>query len=310
MGTGAGLGNQSGLVLTENGRWLLAVNAGSAEVSLFEVAGGDVLVLRDIVPSGGATPLSIAVDHNLVYVLNGGGSAAQPDNITGFVLTRDDGRLTPLPGSTRTLSGDAVGPAQIGFNPRGSVLVVTEKGTNLVTTFTVDDDGLASTAIPQASSGETPFGFAFDRRGRLFVSEAFGGAPDISALSSYNVGWDGSLTTITGSAATHQTAACWVALDKSGRHAYTTNTGSSSLTGFRIAHDGSLTLIDADGATAKTPAGSGPIDMALTNDGRFLYTLAGGTNTISGFRVKANGDLDPVETQGGLPAGTSGLVAR
>ncbi len=309
MGTGAGLGNQSGLVLSRDGHWLLTVNAGSQEVSLFEVV-DDVLVLRDIVPSGGAMPLSIAVDHNLVYVLNGGGDSGTPDNITGFTLSPDDGRLIAIAGSTRALSDDAVGPAQIGFNPWGNVLVVTEKMTNQLTTFTVGNDGLASAGDPQASAGETPFGFAFDRWGRLFVSEAAGGAPNASTLSSYWLNGSGVLTAITSSAPTMQTAACWVALDFFGRHAYTTNTGSSSLSGFRISHDGSLSLLDPDGVTAMTGAGSMPIDEALTKDGRFLYALSAGSNTISGFRVRGDGSLEPVETESGLPAGTNGLAAQ
>jgi 6-phosphogluconolactonase (cycloisomerase 2 family) len=308
FGTGAGLGNQGGIVLTPNGDWLLTVNAASAEVSLFEVV-DDVLVLRDIVPSGGAVPLSVAVDHNLVYVLNGG-DAGSPNNITGFTLSASAGRLTALPGSTRALSGDAVAPAQISFSPWGGVLVVTEKGTNMITTFTVGDDGLASNANPQPSSGMTPFGFAFDRNGRLFVSEAFGGALDASAMSSYAVSGSGILTTISPTVPTHQTAACWVALDLTGRFAYTTNTGSSSISGYRIAPAGAISPLDADGVTASTGAGSSPIDVALTKDGRFLYALSGGANTITGFRVRGDGSLDPVETEGDLPIGTNGLAAR
>lgn len=309
LGTGAGLGNQGGVVLTPDGDWLLTVNAGSAEVSLFEVT-EDVLVLRDIVPSGGAEPLSITVDHHLVYVLNGGGSAAKPDNITGFVLSEHDGRLTPIPDSTRMLSGDAVMPAQVSFAPAGDVLVVTEKATNLITTFAVDDDGLASDPQPQASAGMTPFGFAFDWRGRLFVSEAFGGAADASAVSSYRVSATGMLSVVSPSVPTHQTAACWVAVDQTGRYIYATNAGSSSISGYRAAPNASITLLNADGATASTGSGSVPIDLARSSDGRFLYALSGGSNTISAYRILGNGGLEPVETETGIPAGAYGLAAR
>ena len=74
------------------------------------------------------------------------------------------------------------------FDPRGGTLVVTEKATNLIDTYEVDGEtGLATGPNPQASAGTTPFGFAFDRRGHLIVSEAFGGAADQSAVSSYEV---------------------------------------------------------------------------------------------------------------------------
>ena len=41
QGSGGGLGNQGGLVLSKNGRWLVAVNAGSNEISVFSVRRGE-----------------------------------------------------------------------------------------------------------------------------------------------------------------------------------------------------------------------------------------------------------------------------
>src|SRR4051812_418175 len=168
FGTGAGLGNQGAVVLTEHDKWLLAINAGSNEVSVFEVQRDD-LVLTDIVSSGGETPISLTVDKNLVYVLNAGGSAA--GNITGFFLT-NKGRLTAIPGSTRPLSGTGVGPAQISFSPAGDTLVVTEKGTNLIDAYQVGDNGVAGAPTFLSSPGQTPFGFAFTPNGKAIVSEA------------------------------------------------------------------------------------------------------------------------------------------
>ena len=76
LGTGKGLGNQGAVIMSENDRWLLAVNAGSSEISVFAVRHGD-LILTDIVPSGGATPISLTIDKNLVYALNAGGATDQ-----------------------------------------------------------------------------------------------------------------------------------------------------------------------------------------------------------------------------------------
>src|SRR5262249_5741293 len=80
-GTGAGLGNQGGVVLTDDGEWLLAVNAGSNSVSVFAVE-DEGLRLIDVAASGGLRPISIATHDNLVYVLNAGSDA-----VSGFVLT-------------------------------------------------------------------------------------------------------------------------------------------------------------------------------------------------------------------------------
>src|SRR5262249_41350865 len=131
-GTGAGLGNQGGVVLTHDGDWLLAVNAGSNSVSVFAVRPRD-LRLTDVAASGGLRPISIAAHRNLVYVLNAGN-----DTVSGFVLT-NSGRLLPLPNSTRPLSGTSTGPAQASFSPNGRWLVVTEKNTNTIDVFEVGD---------------------------------------------------------------------------------------------------------------------------------------------------------------------------
>jgi 6-phosphogluconolactonase (cycloisomerase 2 family) len=301
-GTGGGLGSQGGLTLSDNDRWLLAVNAGSNEVSLF-ATDDDGLRLVDKGPSGGLQPVSVTIHRNLVYVLNAGS-----DTVSGFRL-RPQGRLSPLAGSTRPLSGAGTGPAQVQFSPDGRVLVVSEKTTNLIVTYSVDEDGFLGPPEAHASQGATPFGFAFGQRRRLVVSEAFGGAPDASAVSSYRVATDGTLHVVSPSAATHQTAACWVVVTEDGRFAYTTNTGSGSISGYEIAGDGALTLLNADGRTADIGAGSSPIDLALSENGRFLYVLNSGTHSLGAFRIRKNGQLRPIAAVGGLPPGANGLAA-
>jgi 6-phosphogluconolactonase len=299
-GTGTGLGNQGAVAL--DGRLLFAVNPGSDSISSFRVRGGG-LELLDADPSGGDQPISLTVDDGLLYVLNEGAAG----NITGYTISKH-GALSPLAGSTRPLSGVGVDPAQVSFDPSGGTLVVTEKNTNLIDTYAVDPDtGLASGPNPQASAGATPFGFAFDPRGHLIVSEAFGGATDASAVSSYAVE-DGIIDPISPSVATTETAACWIVVTKNGRFAYTTNTGSASISGYRVGHDGALTLLDADGVTG--PTGPAPIDMALTNSSRLLYSLNSGDGTISGFRVGADGALTPIGGASGVPTVASGLAAR
>ncbi|MEJ2153063.1 MAG: beta-propeller fold lactonase family protein, partial [Gemmatimonadota bacterium] len=238
QGTGGSLGNQSGLALSSGRRWLLVVNAGSDDVSVFAVR-PEGLVLTDREASGGEQPISVATHRNLVYVLNAG----DPNNISGFRLT-SAGELQPIPGSIQPLSAPTVGPAQVGFSPDGRILVVSEKGTNRLTTYTVDRNGLASAPNPQAAAGQTPFGFGFDHHGTLVVSEAFGGAADASTVSSYRVESNGTVDVIDATVPTTETAACWIAISANGRYAYTTNTGSGSITGFEIAASGDLTILN------------------------------------------------------------------
>lgn len=305
-GTGTGLGNQGGLILSADAQWLFAVNAGSDEISAFEVRANG-LRLADKVASGGKRPISLTLSRDILYVLNAGGGAGAEDNITAFTVTRR-GKLLPLPSSTRPLSAANTGPAQVSFNSKGDVLIVTEKNTNNIDVFMIDRNGYASGPDVQPSSGATPFGFAFGKRDQLFVSEAFGGAADASALSSYQVRPNDELRPISSSVPTTETAACWTVVTNDGRFAYVTNTGSATISGYSIRFGGGLKLLQSDGQSATT--GAGPIDAALSTNDQFLFTLNSGSNTITGFHVGDEGNLTPVSMVPGLPAGANGLVAR
>jgi 6-phosphogluconolactonase (cycloisomerase 2 family) len=183
--------------------------------------------------------------------------------------------------------------------------VVTEKGSNTIVVYPIDD-GLISGPVTHPSSGMTPFGFGVSRNDLLIVSDAAGGAPGRSTVSSYAVDDDGSLDPVTAALATGETAACWVAVTKNGKYVYIANTGSSSISSMSVSRNGSLALIHA--VAGRTPAGTPAIDLALSVNSKYLYALAGGT--ISVFRVWGNGVLSPVQVVTGLPSSTAGLTAR
>ena len=302
LGSEGGLGNQGALALGGNGRWIFAVNAGSDEISVLETrASGLTLVGK--VSSGGSRPISLTVHGDLLYVLNAGGTG----NITGFAVT-SAGALQPLAGSTRPLSSTSAGAAQVQFDNEGEQLVVTEKATNVIDTYSVEG-GYAHGPVAHASHGKTPFGFAIDRRDHLIVSEAFGGAPNASALSSYDLESDSpALPIISASVPTNQTAACWVVVGGRGRYAYTTNTASGSVTGYRISNTGLLTSLTPDGRTAQT--GAGPTDAAVSRNGRLLFVLSPPVGQIAAFQVQADGSLAPAGPVSGLPNTATGLIAR
>jgi hypothetical protein len=112
-----------------------------------------------IVASGGNLPVSLTIHDGLRYVLNAGPGAI---NITGFSVAAN-GTLTPLAGSTRLLTTPIGAPAQVSFNPAGTMLVVTHKASDvlrqpveIIDTFTVGANGLPGQAMPQASAGIPP----------------------------------------------------------------------------------------------------------------------------------------------------------
>lgn len=300
MGSGPDpLGSQGALVLSRWGRQLFAVNAGSNDVSVFRVEGLGLRLL-DREPSGGEMPVSLAVRGSLVYVLNAGGTP----NIQGFFIDPASGHLIHLPGSGRMVAGGSgSGPAEVAFSPDGDVLMVTEKATSLIDTWSVDGDGYAGNRMTTDSSGATPFGFTFTGRDVAVVSEA---SP--SALSSYEVADNGQLELVSGTVTDDQAANCWVVVTKNGRHAFTTNTGTGNVSSYSVSHDGSLNLLNATAGI--TGPGTAPIDMALSYDSHYLYVRDGIKGMVDGFRVGPGGSLTPMGSVSGVPAGAQGLAAR
>lgn len=304
FGLGAGLGNQGGVVLSDDDRWLFVVNAGSNELTVFAVTKHGLTRIQTVY-SEGTRPISVTSNDDLVYVLNAGS-----DSIAGFRMTHK-GKLEPIPHSYRPLSGGGTAPAQIQFSPDGHDLVVTEKATNKLVVYEVDRDGLPEdTPEIIASAGQTPFGFSFGKHRNLFVSEAAGGTPNASSVSSYHLTRDGDLKLVDGKVPTGLTAACWIAVTPDGRYLYATDAGSGTISGYRISPFGGLTLLNADGVTASTGAGSAPIDMGISDNGHFLYALSTRNHTISEFLIHADGSLVPIGTLNDLPEAANGLAAR
>ena len=119
-GLGGGLGSQGAIQLSPNRRFLLAVDAGSNQISVLRLTPrGIPEPVGEPVSSGGVRPVSIAVNRfGLVYVANVGNGGS---NYTGFFLT-PAGRLIPLPGTTIPVpEGSGVG--DVLFNSTGDRLV-------------------------------------------------------------------------------------------------------------------------------------------------------------------------------------------
>jgi 6-phosphogluconolactonase (cycloisomerase 2 family) len=292
------LASQGSLVLTDGGRTLLAVNAGSDTVSVFRVT-GDHLALWQIIPSGGLFPTSIASRRGLVYVLNAGGAGS----LQGYALV--SGTLRPLPGSVRSLGlanttppNYLASPGQVGFTPDGSDVIVTTKNSGSdIDVFSVGFAGLLSLhPVENPSATPVPFSFTFDPSGHLVVTEA-----GSSHLSVYSLQADGTVTAL-GSVTDGQTALCWVTQDNG--VFYGSNAGSADVSAFQVSSAGVPSLI---GQAASTEAGT--TDSAVTPNGRFLYVTNGGAGTVDEFHVSADGTLFEVGMVTGLPAPMEGIAA-
>jgi 6-phosphogluconolactonase len=301
LGGSNGLGSQGGVALSDGNQFLYAVNAGSDEITAMRIKSNGLRFVGKV-PSGGTFPNSIAAFGNLLYVLNSQGTSA---NITGFRI-QSNGSLRAISNSTRPLSADLPKPAQIGFTPDGATLIVTEINTNNIDTYAVGADGRATGPTVQASAGGGPFGFAFDNAGHLVISEV-----GISSISSYTVS-NGILQVVTGALPDFGKAACWVATTSSPtlpqQYSYITNTGSDTVSGVAIAADGGISLLDADGKTAVLAKNAFPLDMALSNDSKYLYVLEGKLPGIAAFRIQNDGGLAKIQDVTGTPVTAYGMT--
>ena len=294
-GTGIGLGSQGAIAIMKRGERLLTVNAGSNTVSAFAVDGDGRLELLGSAPSGGSDPISVTARGRLVYVLNTGSNT-----VSGLLL--GDAGLSPITGSTRSLSTAAKAPVQASFSPDGELLVIAEKVSNTIDVFTVGGSDLLGQLTTTTSTGATPFGFDFDRAGHVVVSDAFGGAAGASALTSYRAGEDGALHPIN-LIPNGQSAACWVVIDHRGRHAYVANTGSGNVSAYAIDRAGQLTLLAGNAA----PTGGHPSDEAI--GGHRLFVLDGPGGRIVSSGILSSGLLGVVSTGAtALPASATGLA--
>jgi len=298
------LASQGSLTLADDGGVLLAVNAGSNSVTSFDVHGAR-LHRESLVASGGKFPVSVAVRGHLVYVLNGGGAGS----VSGFRLR--GAHLLPIPGSTRSLGlanttppAFLSSPAQVGISPDDTAVVVATKNNGTIEGFALHRDGrLSATPKITAAPGPVPFALEWSGTHTLYVAQAGDGR-----VVTYAVRADGSAVQRGSSDSSGQAALCWLVRVKDSLVG--ANPGSGTLSTWGIGEHGVATLRKA---VAANPGG-GPIDLAASRDGRFVYVQDATQGTVEVERVGQGAALGSVQTVTGLPvfgggAGMEGIAA-
>ena len=293
------LQSQGSVTLTGDGQYLLVTNAATDDLSVFSVAADGSIELRELVPAG-ATPRSVAEREGLVVVLNTG----EP-GLAAFRLDAEG--ILRMEGGDQALEASGADPAQVAFSPDGSMVVITERGTDSIVTYELTPEGTFGASSEIASEGPTPYGFAFTSGGTLIVTEAFGAQKGAAAASSYAIE-GGSLVARTSSVGNGRSEICWALVTPDDRFAFTTNFADGAVSRFAIASDGSLSLEDA-AAGISVEGMPGLRDEALSSDGRFLYAIDADSGRIYGWSVEADGALEPIGSWGGLPETVAGLAA-
>ena len=304
-GSGSGLPSQGAIQMSSDGRYLLAVDAGSNQISVLRIRGdGSLRLVHDgVVSSNGVLPDSVAIHGQLVYVANSGNGES---DYTGFILNRG-GHLHPLRGSTVALPDDSA-QADVLFNATGTKLVGTRVGSSVIDSFTVGSGGLLTPApdSPIPAQGLGPFGSEFrpTNPDQLFVSNAHNVGAGTGTISAYDDGPDGTLTAIAGSPfADKQTAPCWVEITHDGRFLFTVNTGSGEISRYSIAAHGTLTLLGS--TPVKGTGGVGAVDARLSPDGHELYVDESTVGKVGEFAVNGGNLTELSGSPVSLPAGAT-----
>jgi 6-phosphogluconolactonase len=301
-GTGSGLASQGAVQTSSDGRFLIAVDAGSNEISVLRITRGGSLGRAEVVSSGGLDPVSVTTHGDLVYVANAGDGGS---NYTGFRLTRG-GQLEPIPGSTVSLP-DGSQPGDVLFNGDGTKLVGTRVGTSEIDSFTVGFDGrlTAAAGSPFPAQGLGPFGSEFrpTNPSQLFVSNAHNAGPNSGTVSAFQDSPAGVLAPIGLSPfPDEQTAPCWIELSHDGRFLFTVNTASGSVSSYSIDHAGSLTL---RGSTPLTGTGLGAVDERLSPDGHWLFVVESKTDAVATLAVHGGSLTESATSPTPLPSGAA-----
>lgn len=313
LGTGAPIGNQSALTTDASDRWLFVTNAGDGSVTSFRLQ-PEGLEFVNKVPSGGHSAISVTVFGTLVYVLNeGSGLPSDPprmryDNISGFRFNVV-GELVPIGGSTRILDRTQLtAPAQVGFNKSGTVLLVTEKDTSMLTTYVMRRNGRpARTPLKRPSAVPTPFGFEFGDRDYVFITEANGGGQGVTA--SYRINRDTGEVSSLVDLIEQGDATCWTVLSSDQTIGYSVNTGSGTVSQYEINFDGTIEPFFQDNPDRQIRTGAGPRDAVLSQDNQAFVTLNNGDGEIRAFRVLRDGRIGGRNALA-VPTSVTGLVAR
>jgi hypothetical protein len=299
-GLGTGLASQGAIQATADGRYLLAVDAGSNQISVLRVTAGGVPVLAgQPVSSGGVKPVSIAISRTgLVYVANSGAGGS---GYSGFRLGFG-GRLAAIPGSTVTVP-DAAGLGDVFFNATGNHLIGTRTGTSQIDSFVVLPGGhlVPAKGSPFTGQGLGQLGAEFSpaNPSQLFVSNAHNGT-GLGTVSAYRDSFFGQLSPVGSSPyADGQTAPCWVEISHNGKYLFTVNTGSGNISSYSISRNGSLTLI----GSTPISGGGADIDARLSPDGKTLSVDGSGNHILSVFAVHGGTLTELPSSPTPLPAG-------
>ncbi len=183
------------------------------------------------------------------------------------------------------------------------MLYITERGTDKITSFKINNAGIAYSPTFSNSAGITPFGFDFARN-YLVVANAHMDLPNLGSVSSYSLSNSGSISAVNGAVPNNQTAACWTVTTQNGLFAFIANSFSNTISSYFIGPNGAAYLINA----AAAPTDARPRDLTLIDD-NYLYVLNVTSHTIGEYDRGPEGTLHVIGKVSNVPVWAAGLAS-
>lgn len=298
-GTGIPLRSHGSLVTTPDGKFLLAVNAGSSAISVFSIS-GDELVLTDNQAVSGANPVSITTGNGLVYVLHTGGNGG----LTGFSLG-GNGKLSVINGAQVSFGSAGLNPIQVAFSGDFKGLMVTNRDSSSISYYSLNTDGTIAGYSSFATGNAALCGISPSSSNSFLVAQQ-----RADSIGVVHLAIDTGSVSQVGSSFYRQTgvfgAIPALSSAPNGKFHYLLNDFNSSISLFTINPANRQPFLFKQVAAVTPPQ---PVAMACSKDSRFLFVLSEAYRNVSGYSIDPNnGFLDSKRPIGSLPASATGIA--
>jgi probable HAF family extracellular repeat protein len=269
-------GNQFAYVADQGSGKVLGYVVNSPNGKLTPIAGSPFSTGKS-----GSTSVAVDPPGRFLYATN---QYAGDNDISGFRIDCDSGRLTRIPGSPFAAGS---GPTAVAIDPSGRFAYVADLGSNNVSAYTIDDKSgrLSPVTGSPFAAGTFPSAIAVDPLGKyVFVTNSMS-----NNVSGYAINHStGGLTPLPGSPYATQYSPSSVAVDPNDRFVYVANLGSDNISGYFIdPTSGALSPLNG----SPYAAGAGGVNsVTVAPNGKYVY-LAG----YGGLFVYSIGQIAPFQ---------------
>ena len=257
-------------------------NLSDNTVSQYTVSAQGVLIpMSPATVATGTGPNSLTIDPggNFAYV------TTLLDNSVSQYTVNANGSLSLLISAPTVATG--MGPGSISIDSASRYAYVANQTSDDISQYTIGTDGgLIPMSTPLVmSGGSTPA-----RPARVVIGPSDAYAYVVNAandsVGQFVIGGGGALTPMTTATVATGGTPTSMAIDSQGRYAYVSN-GGGTVSQYNIAADGSLVAM----TTPTVTAGAGALSIQIDVNDQNVYVLNSSENTMSQYRVTADGSL-------------------